>query len=145
MRNRKVLSEASSRLADNNVHFDDTLEVHTLELPKVPALPDGTKLWDWLMFFKSKDERALEELAQSNEEVAEVVEVYKELSVDEKELEAYWDRQKAEMDYYAGMASAEKKGRVEIARNLRSMGLDTADITKATGLSEEEIKQLTAA
>ena len=38
--------------------------------------------------------------------------------------------------------AAEKKAKAEIARNLKKMGLDTAQIVKATGLSLEEIKQL---
>ena len=132
--------------AKNDVSFGDILEVHTLELPKLPASPDGTKLWDWLAFFKSKDAHALERLAQSNEEVARVVGVYKELSVDEKELEAYRAREKAEMDYYAGMAGARNEGvvtgRVEVARNALSMGLDVATIAQMTGLDAEEIGRL---
>ena len=34
------------------------------------------------------------------------------------------------------------EGRMEIARNLKSMGMDTATIQKATGLLPEEIQDL---
>ena len=35
-----------------------------------------------------------------------------------------------------------EKGRMDIARNLKSMGLDIAAIQKATGLLPEEIQKL---
>ena len=34
------------------------------------------------------------------------------------------------------------KAKVSIARNLKSMGMSISDISKATGLQEEEIKAL---
>ena len=44
------------------------------------------------------------------------------------------------------MSTAEEKGRVEerinIARNLKSMGMSIYDISKATGLSEDDIAKL---
>jgi len=70
--------------------------------------------------------------------------VYKELSVDEKELEAYRAREKAEMDYYAGMAGARNEGVVTVARNALSMGLDVATIAQMTGLDAEEIERLSS-
>ena len=36
----------------------------------------------------------------------------------------------------------DRKGRMDIARNLKSMGLDIAAIQKATGLLPEEIQKL---
>ena len=35
-----------------------------------------------------------------------------------------------------------EKGKIEVARNLLSLGLDIDKIVKATGLSEEDIKKL---
>jgi len=141
------------RLLDekNGVFFDDIIELHTLELPKLPAAPDGTKLWDWLAFFKSKDEAELDALAQSNREVAKVVGVYKEMTAERRGREERYSREKAEMDYYAGMASAKQEGLEEgleklneAARNALAMGLDLTDIAKITGLDIEEIERLHA-
>ena len=45
-----------------------------------------------------------------------------------------------------GLVEGREEGRVEekiaIARNLKSMGMSISDISKATGLQEEEIKAL---
>ena len=39
----------------NGLYFEDIPEdIYTLELPKLPPMPDGTGLWDWLRFLKSK-------------------------------------------------------------------------------------------
>ena len=62
------------------------------------------------------------------------------------ELKEYEDSLKTFRDLKNSLDTAEEKGRVEekiaIARNLKSMGRSISDISKATGLQEEEIKAL---
>ena len=70
------------------------------------------------------------------------------------ELKEYEDSLKAYCDIKNSIDTARKEGRVEgrvegrleekiaIARNLKSMGMSISDISKATGLQEEEIKAL---
>ena len=59
------------------------------------------------------------------------------------ELKEYEDSLKTYRDLKNSLDTAEEKGRVEekiaIARNLKSMGMSISDISKATGLHEEEI------
>ena len=59
------------------------------------------------------------------------------------ELKEYEDSLKTYRDLKNSIDTAEEKGRVEekiaIARNLKSMGMSISDISKATGLQEEEI------
>ena len=59
------------------------------------------------------------------------------------ELKEYEDSLKTYRDVKNSLDTAEEKGRVEekiaIARNLKSMGMSISDISKATGLQEEEI------
>ena len=63
-----------------------------------------------------------------------------------EELREYEDSLKTYRDLKNSLDTAEEKGRVEekiaIARNLKSMGMSISDISKATGLQEEEIKAL---
>ena len=67
-----------------------------------------------------------------------------------EELREYEDSLKAYRDLKNSLDTAEEKGRVEgrvkekiaIARNLKSMGMSISDISNATGLQEEEIKEL---
>ena len=66
------------------------------------------------------------------------------------ELKEYEDSLKTYRDLKNSLDTAEEKGRVEgrveekiaIARNLKSMGMSISDVSKATGLKEEEIKAL---
>ena len=74
------------------------------------------------------------------------------------ELKEYEDSLKTYRDLKNSLDTARREGRVEgreegrvegrveekiaIARNLKSMGMSIYDISKATGLSEEEIKAL---
>ena len=71
-----------------------------------------------------------------------------------EELREYEDSLKAYRDIKNSIDTARKEGRVEgrvegekrkaiaIARNLKSMGMSISDVSKATGLQEEEIKEL---
>ena len=71
-----------------------------------------------------------------------------------EELREYEDSLKTYRDLKNSLDTAEEKGRAEgrvegslkekiaIARNLKSMGMSISDISKATGLQEEEIKAL---
>ena len=66
------------------------------------------------------------------------------------ELKEYEGSLKTCRDLKNSLDTAEEKGRVEgrveektaIARNLKSMGMSISDISKATGLSEEDIDSL---
>ena len=63
-----------------------------------------------------------------------------------EELREYEDSLKTYRDLKNSLDTAEEKGRVEekiaIARNLKSMGMSLSDISKATGLSEEDIDSI---
>ena len=67
-----------------------------------------------------------------------------------EDREKYDESIKAVDDYYSGLYGSyvegeEKgiaKGRVEVARNLLAMGMSWSQIMQATGLTEEELKQL---
>lgn len=55
--------------------------------------------------------------------------------VEEDAREAGWKKGLAE-----GLAEGQAKEKVAIARNLKSLGLSTAQIAQATGLTEEEVE-----
>ena len=67
-----------------------------------------------------------------------------------EEQEKYDESIKAIDDYYSGLYGSyvdgeEKgivKGRVEVARNLLAMGMSWPQIIQATGLTEDQLKQL---
>ena len=63
-----------------------------------------------------------------------------------EEQEKYDESIKAVDDYYSGLygsyVEGEEKGRAEVARNLLAMGMSWSQIMQATGLTEEQLKQL---
>ena len=63
-----------------------------------------------------------------------------------EEREKYDESIKAVDDYYSGLygsyVEGEEKGRAEVARNLLAMGMSWSQIMQATGLTEDQLKQL---
>ena len=84
-----------------------------MELPKLPDTHDGTKLWDWLAFFKSKDESQLRSLANQNQEVAKVVSAYKNMTVEEIEQIKEWESDRAARNKAQFIADEKRKAAAE--------------------------------
>lgn len=63
-----------------------------------------------------------------------------------EEQEKYDESIKAIDDYYSGLygsyVDGEEKGRAKVARNLLAMGMSWPQIIQATGLTEDQLKQL---
>jgi predicted transposase/invertase (TIGR01784 family) len=121
-------------------------EIFTLELPKLPADSDGSKIWDWLQFLRAKQKGEFEMIATANPEIQEAVDILYEISADEKVRAEYNARQKAWMDrqsqFDGYFKEGKAEGKVEIARNLKALNISTDIIVKSTGLSPEEIAKL---
>jgi predicted transposase/invertase (TIGR01784 family) len=73
---------------EHSVFFADLMEIHTLELRKLPenAGADGEdgELLDWLRLIKSESEEEIEMLATKTEEIKMTVDRLKQLSEDER-------------------------------------------------------------
>jgi len=155
----------------NGFCFEDIPEeICTLELPKAPAINDGTECWKWMQFFRAKRKEDLEMVAVQNPEIRKAADKLYELSADEKVRAEYAMRLKAQRDHMwlidsarqdgmeegraegrqegraegrqEGRAEGRQEGRAETARNLKLLGVSTDLINKSTGLSQEEIAKL---
>ena len=127
----------------NNFYFEDIPEeIYTLELPKVPAQPDGTKGWGWMQFLKAKRKEEFEMIAAENPEIRKAVNTLYELSSDEKVRAEYEARKKAWRDRMSEIDGAKLDTRCEIARNLKSLGISVGQIVRGTGLTEKQIEEL---
>jgi predicted transposase/invertase (TIGR01784 family) len=138
--------------------FTDLLKVVILELPKVPAVNDGSPIWPWLAFFKTRKLEDFEMLAKKYPEVGGAVVELKRLSWSERHRMIADSREKLRRDNAAmmeeareeglaegeakGLAIGEAKGQRETARRMKTMGLPIDTIATATGLSPEEIKDI---
>ena len=135
---------------DAAVEFTDLVEIHTIELPKLPANSDGTTLYDWAKFIDAETEEELDMVAQRNPQVGRAAVKLRALSADERARDMLERREKGERDFAMFVDDAERRGlakgltegRVDVARNLLNMNLPLEQISAATGLSRDEIEQL---
>jgi predicted transposase/invertase (TIGR01784 family) len=141
---------------DSGSLFSRAMEIHTLELPKLPEQGDETKLCAWLEFIRATKEEEFEMLAQRDPDIGSAVVKLKELSQDERLRELAISREKLAWDIASRERGAKEEGRAEgraegqneaqraIARNLLELALPLEEIARATGLSLSEIQQLQA-
>jgi len=135
------------------VEFTDLLEIRTLELTKLPEIPD-VYLWYWLRFFSAETKEELDMVANASPAIREATERVMKLSKDERarliheyEVLARCD-ERTKLCYATekGIEKGVKKGKVEgtiaIARNLLKRNRPIAEIAEDTGLSLDEIKKL---
>ncbi|MCD1261151.1 PD-(D/E)XK nuclease family transposase [Paenibacillus athensensis] len=127
----------------------DHIEIHFMELPKLQerqaSLSD--KLVKWLLFLKGVDKPELWEVIAMNEPALQkAMDTLEFLSQNEEARRLYEMRQKALHDEASMIHGAKEEGKrekeMEVASNLLAMGLEIAKIAQATGLSEDEIRQL---
>jgi hypothetical protein len=130
--------------------FSGVMEIHTLELPKLPAETDDENLLlYWLRLFKAQRLEEYEMLATKDPSIKKTVDILKQLSADDKARLAYEAREKAIRDELAKMHGAYSKGqqetRLEIAQKLLAYGIALEIIAESSGLSIDEVQALSKA
>lgn len=145
-------------LADRDTHelFSDKLRLIFLELPAFDKEENEceTDFERWIYVLKNMDKlnripfKARKAVFEKLEKIVDIA------SLSKEERVKYDESIKVYRDNLVTMAYAEQKGRVEgkeegrteerieIARNMKSMGLSNEMIMQATGLSEEDIESL---
>ncbi|TAG40402.1 MAG: Rpn family recombination-promoting nuclease/putative transposase [Cytophagia bacterium] len=103
------------------------------------------KLDEWIYFFKNSEIKN-DFSAKGLKEASERLDEMKLNEKDAKEYKKYLTNLRdVASDQHTKMADAQsliKKGKTEVAQNLKMMGLSMLDIKKATGLTDAEIEQL---
>jgi predicted transposase/invertase (TIGR01784 family) len=144
---------------ENRISLGGRTKIITVELVKTePAVgkpvEEMTNAELWAVFFQyltDPEKRAkIIEIINREEGIAMAVETLSNITQDEIEYARLTTLIKSELDWRSGMADAEKKGLIEgqnkasldIARNLKGMGLSISQIAEGTGLSPEIIAQL---
>ena len=132
--------------------FSDKLRLIYLQLPCFIKEADDCEndFERWIYVLKNMDTLnrmpwvAQNAVFQRLSEIAEVSAMTKEERIKyDHALKVYRDTLNAYNGaVQKGRAEGEQKKAMEVARNLKSMGLQTADIIKATGLTEEQINAL---
>jgi len=124
------------------VELSDIIEIHTLELVKLPPTADGTQLYDWAKFIAAETEEELDMVAERNPQVGKAVVTFRELSADERTRDLYERREKARRDIESQKRWAAKSRELEIAKNALRKQMSVEDIMDITGLTLEEIDEL---
>ena len=147
---KKYVSKWNLREEDyKNIILTDDIEIVIIELPKFKKYMNNTALADWVKFFINP-----KVIDMNNEEVKKAKEVLDELSQDEHERRLAELREKYIMDQKAteaagydkglecGIKQGEKNKTLELAKKLKTEGVDINIICKTTGLSIDEINNL---
>ena len=117
--------------------------LHYIELPKFNLNNDKEKLSSWIKFFKGEN---MSNLIKENNIFEEVKNRCQSFIDSDPLINAYRKKEWNEY-FYKDMMDVEieegiKSEKYLIAKNLKQMDMDNASISKATGLSIEEIEKL---
>jgi len=131
------------------VEFTNLLEIRTLELPKIPEVPD-VYLWNWLRFFRAETKEELDMVANASPAINKASARVLKLSKDERarliheyEVMAQRDERARTNDAVTtAVATAVNESLTTVALNLLKMNMSPTDVSKATGLSLDEVEKL---
>lgn len=140
------------------IPLTDDIEVHVMELPKLDQhpIPVGGGLGNWLLFLRGVEPEQWEVLTVNEPMLKKAMTTLEFLSQDAQIRMEYEARVKFLRDEASrtegakaegraeGIAIGEAKGKEDMARGLLALGVDISVIAKASGLSEQEIKDLNA-
>ena len=123
--------------------FSDLIEIHLLELPKLPKDTDESLLYIWTEFLRADKKEEFEMLAEKNEALSAAYDTLQYISQNEAERIAYTSRQKAIMDEASYRAQWIEEGVIKVAKNLLTeLKLSIEDVAKATGLTKSQVTDL---
>ena len=117
-----------------NIKYTDILEIHVVELPKLPQKDDGTDLYNWVRFIKAENKGEFEMLANQNSYLKTAYKTLEEISADKQKRLEYDARQKALYDYNTMMIESYERGAAqkekEVVARMRADGVDEEFIKK---------------
>jgi predicted transposase/invertase (TIGR01784 family) len=143
----------------NKVSLNGRSRIITLELSKLgevlqKPIKDMTATERWGTFFQCLPDKSkrgiINEIIACEEGIAMASEVLITISKDEREQAWLRSREKYELDTQSNLTYAKREaraeglaeGKLEIARNLKKMGLPVSQIAEGTGLPVESIQEL---
>jgi predicted transposase/invertase (TIGR01784 family) len=133
----------------DTTEFTDLLEIHVLEMPKLPPSPD-VYLWNWLRFLRAETEEELDMVAQTSPAIQKAVAKVLIYSGDERIRRIHEEEVKARRDRESQIHGAREEGVAQgqqekaraIARKMLKRNRPVDEIMEDTGLTHEEIEKL---
>ncbi|WP_193376881.1 Rpn family recombination-promoting nuclease/putative transposase [Brachyspira hyodysenteriae] len=137
----------------------DIIQMHIIEIPRFIKILNNSNLDDikrnkilsWIEFFTVKDlDKVKEKLKEINEIMPKVIDKYERFISSEEEMEVYNARDvflygqtlMLKREREEGIKEGIKENQILIAKNMKNDKVDVNTISKYTGLSIEEIKNL---
>lgn len=139
---------------ETGVEFTDLLEVHILELPKLPKVDDGSDLWWWMKFLTVETRKELAMIAEKSPVLEKAADHLLRVSEDMHTRHRMESVRLYEMDQRIMMREASAKAREEglqegrqesirqVTGIMKAAGVSIDLIAEYTGLSVDEILQL---
>lgn len=120
------------------------MDFYFIELPNfTKQLGELTEITDkWIFFIKEAEHLTIIPENVDDEGLKEAYQDANKHAWGKEELDAYDYAAMREQDERGKLTHAEKRGRLDVAKNLKGMGMAKSDIKKATNLSDEEIDRL---
>ena len=122
----------------------NVLEIYIIELPKARNNKKNTELDKWVEFIINPEK--VDSMKEENKALRKAKEVLEEISQDEHELYLADLREKYILDKnsieYGAREEGAKEKTTEIAKKMKEDNIDINIISKYTGLTKEEIKNL---
>ena len=124
--------------------LSDKMGFHFFELPKLPDdVSQENMLLLWLSLFKADTEEELEKIKGMEVPVmSQAINAYYTITASSEFREKERLREKARHDEAQALYNARREAIIEIARNMKEMGMPFDQIFKATGLTQNEIEKL---
>jgi len=123
-----------------------------MELSKLNGhiIPNEGSLLNWLLFLKGEDTKNWEVLKVNEPTLGKAMTAFEYLSQDAEARRVYEMRQKALHDEASMLEGAREegeslgkfKGKLEVAKNMLTKGMDIPAVAERTGLSTEQLEQL---
>ena len=128
----------------NGKIFYDKLTYIYLEMPnfKHSEADLKTRLDKWLYFIKHLEDFQTIPAIFSDEVFTQAFEKAELARFDQTELDGYENSLKSYRDLKGVIDTAFDEGKIEVARNLKALGIDIEIISKSTGLTKEEVNKL---
>jgi hypothetical protein len=114
------------------------MEIHALELPKLPKEDDGTPLWEWMKFLNANSTEDLKMVAEKNETIKKAVSALAKISEDQKARWEYDNRQKWLWDQTAREREAMARESAALARESAALAREKDTLAREKELAQEK-------
>jgi predicted transposase/invertase (TIGR01784 family) len=144
MEGDKYLSHHAVCDVENGERTIKYMDFYFIELPKFKKdLTDLQEVTDkWIYFIKEAENLEVVPANVDDEGLKAAYQDANKYAWTKEELIAYDYAAMREQDERGKLVHAEKRGKLEVAKNLKKMGFSSLDIKIATGLSDEDVDKL---